>query len=115
MGFGKTVLATLALLACVLAFGFLFGGHDTATAVQDASVMVMVTDGTGSGVVFKNGDTDFVWTAAHVVVGQQQVTTVIDPGTGRPRVDITYLDVLATRPVTEGGRKVGSLTYLAKI
>lgn len=85
---------------------------DSARAV---SVMVDSGRGTGSGVVFKNGDSSFVWTDAHVVSDAQQVRTVIDPKTGTPKVQVTYQDVTVVTEDYQAGRKVGETRRLAKV
>lgn len=88
---------------------------DSVEELLKASVMIRCKDGTGSGVIFKNGETDFVWTAAHVVSSHQQIKTVIDAATGQPKVSIRYADVGVSQPIFEDGRKVGERLYFASI
>jgi hypothetical protein len=80
-----------------------------------ASVFVKAGDSAGSGVLVKNGDRTFVWTAAHVLEDLQQVRTVVDPDSGLPKVEVTYPDVKVTVDVVKGGRKVGEETRAARV
>lgn len=104
----------------MLAFGLWFGevgaeGAEKLIDAQQATVMVTQGDNHGTGVLFKNGESTFVWTAAHVLGDARHVKTVIDPATGKPVVRITYDDVFVTVDVHEGGRKVGEDRRMARI
>jgi hypothetical protein len=83
--------------------------------LTQASVLVRTEKGTGSGVVFNNGDHTFVWTNGHVVASCQKVKTVIDPATGQPAVRVTYNDVDISTEIYEDGRKMGETALFAEI
>lgn len=87
----------------------------TADDAVAASVTVSAEGGTGSGVVFKNGESSFVWTDAHVVADAQRVRTAVDPQTGKQKVVVTYSDVSVVTEDFQGGRKVGETRRLAKV
>lgn len=111
----RHVLAVLSLLILV-GMAPADGTRQTIVAhLLDESVMVRVHKAAGSGVIFKNGSTTFVWTAAHVIEPNQKVQTVIDGRTGRPKVKITYDDAMVVRELQENGRKVGELRYFARV
>lgn len=93
-------ISSLLILACALRAGPV----DTARA---ATVLVDSGAGTGSGVVFKNGEVSFIWTDAHVVDSCQHTKTVIDPATGQPSVRFAYDDVRVGTREVEDGREVG--------
>src|SRR4051812_41618092 len=83
--------------------------------LSKASVLVRTEKGTGSGVVFNNGDYSFVWTNAHVAETLQSVKTVIDPKTGQPSVQITHNHLIVSQEMYEDGRKVGEVHHLAEV
>lgn len=109
------VVLTLSLLATAVFIGGAGPIQQEVGYLLKASVMIRCLEGSGSGVVFRNGETDLVWTAAHVVCAHQQIKTAIDPRTGQPRVSISYQDVGVMQPMFENGRKVGDVLYLARI
>jgi hypothetical protein len=93
-------------------------GQDIAQHLQDISVTINSSAGSGSGVVItrevklkKDSDVtakvNFVWTAAHVVDGLRNVRTVIDPVTGQERKLVEYAPVAVVKELVEDGRKVG--------
>lgn len=96
----------LLVLVVVLTTGLSVGAQAPAD-FDETSVLVEVSEGFGSGVAVRNTDTEFVWTAAHVVEGHQKVRTVIDPMTGLPRVEVTFTDVTLVREIRKDGRLVG--------
>lgn len=88
---------------------------ETPAGLVEASVCVVGATTTGSGVVFKNKEASFVWTAAHVLADLQDVQTVINPRTGLGKIEIHYRDVLLVQPVFQNGRQVGETHRLASI
>lgn len=85
-------------------------------ALRDASVKVELANGsTGSGVVYKNGDANFVWTAAHVVASAREVMVRIDPATAQPAILVLYHDVIVSVAIVKRGRKVGENKRFARI
>jgi hypothetical protein len=88
---------------------------DIPVGLKECSVMIEASGGYGSGVVFKNREHSFCWSAAHVVSGTQEIKTVIDVKTGRPKVVATYSDVYVVTDIKQEGRLVGKNARLAKI
>lgn len=78
-----------------------------------ASVMIDSGRGSGSGVLFKNGQDTFVWTAAHVIP-TPRVVTVLD-AEGRMQTRYVFGDVGIIRAVVEDGRKVGENFHYARV
>jgi S1-C subfamily serine protease len=107
--------AILVILGAILAPMPTEAGSEVLETARQASVTVRAGDGAGSGVVFKNGQTTFVWTAAHVLPEIRTVRTVIDPKTGLPRVDVAFDDAYVVSEVVEDGRKVGEDRRLAQV
>lgn len=103
----------LALLpACACGPG---GQPDCLEDCIKVSVMVKTDDGSGSGVVTRNGEYAFCWTDFHVVEDCQVVRTVVDVKTGQPKVEVTYRDCQVGQEEFDGGRKVGEVWYLARV
>lgn len=72
----------------------------------ETSTMIECPDGSyGSGVIFKNADHTFVWTAAHVLRGCQH----------RGDEVATYDDVTLITDLYKDGRRVGETRHTAKI
>ncbi len=111
----KMLLLVVALFAGSLG-AFACGSGDL---LEDAIEMSVMVDpgggGFGSGVVFKNKASSFVWTDAHVVEGTQKIAEVIDPKSGLNKTVVTYKDVYITSEIVEDGRKVGEDRRLAKL
>jgi S1-C subfamily serine protease len=80
-----------------------------------ASVMVVLPEGTGSGVAFKNREHTFVWTDAHVIDTALKQERVHDPVTGRERQRVRFADVKLSQGVIEKGRKVGENVRFAEV
>jgi S1-C subfamily serine protease len=87
--------------------------------LQDVSVTIKASSGTGSGVVVtrKRGDEthNFIWTAAHVVEDLRSTRKVIDPKTGTERTLVEFKDATIVKEMIADGRKVGSMELLASV
>src|SRR5262249_47244612 len=103
-----------AICAAVAVAGFALATEKVEDLLE-ANVAVMTEDGSGSGVLFKNGKASFVWTNGHVVSSMQKVQSVIDPSTGLPRVEISYRDIEIVQLVIQNGRKVGENSRYARV
>jgi hypothetical protein len=108
------ILVTLAAILAALP-SYARGPQDTLEVARSASVGVRAGDGVGSGVLFKNGQTTFVWTAAHVLPEVRASRTFIDPATGKPKVEVVFNDAWVVSEVVEDGRKVGEDRRLARV
>ena len=83
--------------------------------LQDISVMIETSSGSGSGVIItrdvlygKNAKANnFILTAAHVVKNLRSVKEKVDPRTGTKRQIISFKDANLVRDFRQGGRKVG--------
>lgn len=104
------------LLMSFFLVGFAFAEDVKLDTILKNSVMIRCGHGqVGSGSLFKNGSTMYVWTAAHILNADQRVRIVIDTTTGGLKATISYSDVEVVQPIYEDGRKVGEIGYLAKI
>lgn len=83
--------------------------------LQNISVMVGTTNGSGSGVIItrnvKVGDKEetinFIWTAAHVIEALRNTrTTIVN---GQPSQIIEFKDPYIVKELVESGRRVGEL------
>ena len=86
--------------------------------LQNVSVMVKSSRGSGSGIVFtktRDGETHaFIITAAHVVSTLRKQSSVIAPdGTKRNRIQFDDASVLSI--IVENGRKIGQLELDAEV
>lgn len=77
-------------------------------------VMIEAVGGVGSGVAFRNGDSVFVWTAAHVIEGGKTKVDAVDKN-GQPVAFYTFPDVLLSQELFAGGRKSGYEAVFAKV
>ena len=91
---------------------------DTEVFTNAGSVSVTVDDNKGhmgSGVVFKNGDRSFVWTAAHVVGAMRTLGIAINPENGAEEAHIEYGNVYLRQEILEDGQKVQEMWSIATI
>lgn len=113
-----TLVGTSMLIAAAVVTGGI-AWHLSGKSVRDhlnASAMVSVADGSsGSCVFFRNGDTVFAWTDAHVVEGARRVQTGIDPATGKNRTYMHYDDVWLITSGVVSGRKASETHRSARI
>ena len=73
--------------------------------LQDISVTIKCESGQGSGVVILRGDTNYVLTAGHVVARARYMEDK----------KVRFNDVEIVRDVIEEGRRVGTLSFAAKV
>lgn len=90
-------------------------GPSLPEVLQAVSVTIKAGQAEGSGVVVTRADTNYIWTAAHVVAGNRTERTVVDPVTGIRRTIVEFKDVGVIQSLYEGGRKVGQLEMLAEV
>jgi S1-C subfamily serine protease len=70
------------------------------------SVMVVSEGGSGSGVIFRNGDAYFVWTDAHVVAGGKKVVREEKAGVAHAVTRVTFAPITAMRDEGEFRKSV---------
>jgi hypothetical protein len=80
-----------------------------------SSVMVTVSDGSGSGVAVKNGDITFFWTAAHVVEDEKTIKQVFDAGTKSYIPKVIFNEVKLSQEDYQDNRKVGETFVFGKV
>lgn len=83
-------------------------------APVSACVMITAQKGFGSGVVFRNGDRVFVWTAAHVLTAGKRIERIMTKD-GEFREVIKFSDVVITQDIVHAGRKAGYIDIYAKV
>ncbi len=83
--------------------------------LQEVSVTIKAARGEGSGVVVTRNNTNYVWTAAHVIAGNRSVREVVDSRSGTKRSIVEFKDLSIIQSLYEGGRKVGQLEMLAEV
>ncbi len=77
--------------------------------LQDLSVTVRTNRGQGSGVIILRGDTNYVLTAGHVVASLRHSTKVGE------KTMVSFDDLEVVQELIEEGRKVGVLSFTAKV
>jgi len=100
-----TALAALGLAAA--------RGATLEAQVLEPSVMIRAGFGTGSGVVFTRGQSNYILTAAHVVAGLRTVRTRLEDG--REAKYEHFEDAQVVKVLTEGARQVGRLEMDARV
>lgn len=95
--------------------------NPVAQHLQDISVTIVSKSpglfgggGEGSGVIKTRGDSNFVWTAAHVVDNLRRTKEVID-ASGSRRTVVEFDDAMVVKSLVEDGRTVGKTEFYAKI
>jgi hypothetical protein len=103
--------------------GIAYGGEAPANAVpkhlQEISVTIQSSGGTGSGVLFtrkdaSNATVNLVWTAGHVVGDLRTTREVVTPD-GAKRTIIEFGDPKIVTQIIEDGRIVGRLEMDAEV
>jgi S1-C subfamily serine protease len=113
------------LLAVLLALHFstLSYANDVSSYLQDISVTIKSSGGTGSGVLLarkirdKNDNditVNFVWTAAHVIENLRNVRTVLDSD-GQTKKIVEFKDAEIVKKMIENGSTVGQIVVDAKV
>jgi S1-C subfamily serine protease len=113
------------LLAVLLTlyFSTLSYANDVSSYLQDISVTIKSSGGTGSGVLLarkirdKNDNditVNFVWTAAHVIENLRNVRTVLDSD-GQTKKIVEFKDAEIIKKMIENGSTVGQIVVDAKV
>ncbi len=93
--------------------------NDMVNKLQDISVTVTTSSGSGSGVLktrkVGNDNVTFVWTAAHVVDGLRNVRHIVDTKTGTRREVVEFEDANVVQTINEDGRLVARFSALAEV
>lgn len=55
-----------------------------------ATVLIEAGDNHGSGFVVQRGSQQFIWTVAHILEPLEKMQAVLDPGSGHPRLQVSY-------------------------
>ena len=79
--------------------------------LQEISVTVRTKETQGSGVILLRGDTNFVLTAGHVIRGLRHQESSINEHKER----VFFNDAEVVQELIEDGRKVGVLSFTAKV
>jgi len=92
---------------------------DVPQHLQDISVTILTSGGSGSGVLFtrtnsSNERVTLVWTAGHVVAGLRSDREIID-SKGANRKVVEFKDAQILKTLVEDGRTIGRLTLDAEI
>lgn len=87
--------------------------------LQEISVTIETETGSGSGVLFTRKATDgtvqnFVWTAAHVVVGNRTVRDIV-AADGSTRTVVEFTDVHVVQELHQNSRRVGRVDMDAEV
>jgi S1-C subfamily serine protease len=93
-------------------------GHSDAerpSYLQSISVTIHAGRSQGSGVIKTRGDTNYVWTAAHVVEALRSTRQVVDPKTGSVRTVVEFKDAKVVTELIEDGRSVGKIEMDAEV
>lgn len=89
------------------------------SALHDPCVMISFKNEAGSaygsGVSFINSDTEFVWTAAHVIQGCEKIESVVDPQSGETKVIPSYSNVRIIKFLYNDLEKVGEKIVFAEV
>jgi len=97
--------------------------NDVSSYLQDISVTIKSSGGTGSGVLLarkirdKNDNditVNFVWTAAHVIENLRNVRTVLDSD-GQTKKIVEFKDAEIVKKMIENGSTVGQIVVDAKV
>lgn len=88
---------------------------ERAIHLQSISVTIHANNSQGSGVIKTRGDTNYVWTCAHVVAGLRTTREIIDPKTGTTKTVVEFKDAKIVTELIEGGRSIGRLEMDAEV
>lgn len=83
--------------------------------LQDISVTIHAGNSQGSGFIKTRGNTNYVWTAAHVVSGLRETRKVIDSKTGAEKIVTEFRDAQIVKELIEDGRSVGKIYMDAQV
>lgn len=110
-------LILLFLVASCLSCANAVGADPPALAakLQGVSVTIHAGGSQGSGVIKTRGDTNYVWTAAHVLTGLRRTREVVDPASGAKKTVVEFDDAKVVKELIENGRSVGRLEMDAEV
>jgi hypothetical protein len=83
--------------------------------LQSISVTIHANGSQGSGVIKTRNDTNYVWTAAHVVSSLRNVRQVVDSKSGSTKTIVEFKDAVVVTELIEEGRSVGRLEMDAEV
>jgi hypothetical protein len=86
---------------------------DRPAYLQSISVTIHAAGSQGSGVIKTRGETNYVWTAAHVISSLRTTRSVIDGGATKTVVE--FKDARVVTELIEDGRSVGRLEMDAEV
>jgi hypothetical protein len=105
----------IALALLLAAFSPLFAETYNPEALQNISVTVKTSGGTGSGVLMTRDGTNYVLTAGHVVDGVRKVQNYTDNASGERKRLTKFDPVKVVREVIKDGRSVGKMEIEAEV
>ena len=88
---------------------------DVVDKLLDSACTIRAGRAQGSGVIIKRGDTNFVWTAAHVIEDLRKAREVIDPKTGGKKFIITFDTVNVVTEFIHDGERVEERSLVADV
>jgi S1-C subfamily serine protease len=112
----------LSIVILFFATSFLYA-DDVSSYLQDISVTIKSSGGTGSGVLLARKTKDknnneiminFVWTAAHVIENLRNVRTVLNVD-GQTKKIVEFKDAEIVKKLIENGSTVGQISMDAKV
>jgi len=117
----RRIVITLLAAITMIVGGLSYGGEEKSipNQLQDISVTIQSSGGTGSGVLFTRKDfkgsfINLVWTAGHVVEDLRSQRVVITPD-GSSRTIVEFGDPKIVTQIIEDGRIVGRLEMDAEV
>ena len=129
MNLKKSIAALLVAVVAASSFGNIYADdvkkpatHEVKTGVktedrpaylQSISVTIHAGGSQGSGVIKTRGETNYVWTAAHVISSLRSTRSVIDGGATKTVVE--FKDARVVTELIEEGRSVGRLEMDAEV
>jgi hypothetical protein len=126
----KHNLIALLLMVCMgMSTGLVYGGEEKSSSevktgatdadrpvyLQSISVTIHAGSAQGSGVIKTRGNTNYVWTAGHVIEGLRTTRQVIDPKSGATKTVVEFKDAKVVTELIENGRSVGRLEMDAEV
>lgn len=103
------------LLAFLATASLSLAGTFPPEKLQNLSVTIRSSGGTGSGVLLTRGGINYVLTAGHVVDGERTVTKLLDNVTGENKRKVKFNDVTVVREIIKDGRSIGKTSIEAEV
>ena len=118
----RKIVTLLSAAIMMIVGGYAYGGEaptPTPKHLQEVSVTIQSSGGTGSGVLFtrkdaKGATVNLIWTAGHVVADLRSQRDVITPD-GSKRTIVEFGDPKVVTQIIEDGRIVGRLEMDAEV